>query len=364
MKVFAGKTVIVTGHTGFKGSWLSLWLSSLGAEVVGFSNGIPSCPSNYESCSINEVVKEVWGDIRDDDAVNSLIKLTKPDYVFHLAAKSLVRPSFKSPIVTFTTNAIGSAILLEALRKENKPVTVVMITSDKAYDNQEWVWGYRENDRLGGSDPYSASKGMAELAIRAYKESYFNDANSNVRLGIARAGNVIGGGDWAMDRLVPDCVKAWSKNEIVEVRNPDSTRPWQHVLEPLSGYLSLAAQLANSSGIHGESYNFGPSSDNSYSVIELIEEMARTWPSVRWRVASDREEIRHESGLLKLNCDKALQQLSWVPTLGFSDTVRMTVDWYQKYFGTTDSSIRDFTFGQIEEYMKLARSKDVSWGKI
>jgi CDP-glucose 4,6-dehydratase len=256
---------------------------------------------------------------------------------------------------TIEINSIGSANILEALRVLDKDVVAVMITSDKAYDNLEWVWGYRETDRLGGKDPYSASKGMAELAIRSYIESFFNAKDSNVRVGIARAGNVIGGGDWAIDRIVPDCIEAWSENKVVDIRSPNATRPWQHVLEPLSGYLSLAVHLATDNKINGEAYNFGPNAENNYSVRVLIDEMAKYWDKIQWNDVSNDIKHVHEAGLLKLNCDKALFDLNWKPTLSFEETVKMTVEWYKDYYQNTDKSMLDQTISQIDLYSSFAK---------
>ena len=237
-----------------------------------------------------------------------------------------------------------------------------MITSDKAYDNVEWSWGYRETDRLGGKDPYSASKGMAEIAIRSYVESYFKYAESNVRVGITRAGNVIGGGDWAQDRIVPDCVRSWSQNDPAKIRNPSSTRPWQHVLEPLSGYLTLGASLRENGNYHGEAYNFGPRMDQNYSVSELIAEMSKFWGNVSWEDISENNDKMHEASLLKLNCDKALSDLNWSSALEFSDTVRMTISWYKTYYEKNNKqSMYEYAINQISEYVSLAKTKGISW---
>jgi len=360
LKEYYNKTVLVTGHTGFKGSWLSAWLTLLGAKVIGLSIDTPTEPSNYEVSAIDNIISSHSIDIRDVSSVRQIVKEIQPDFVFHLAAQALVRPSYESPLETITTNAIGTANVLDALRYLNKQVIAVMITSDKAYDNVEWVWGYRETDRLGGKDPYSASKGMAELAIRSYVESFFNK-DSNVRVGITRAGNVIGGGDWAKDRIVPDCMNAWSENEIVDIRSPDATRPWQHVLEPLSGYLALGAELSRNNLLHGEAYNFGPPAHQNHSVSELIDEMTKYWEQVRWNDTSQLQQHVHEAGLLKLNCDKALYDLNWQPTLQFEDTVRMTVEWYKHYYQNNDHSMRDFTIAQIDEYMQLAIQRGLQW---
>ena len=361
MNIFKGKTILITGHTGFKGSWLSMWLAHLGAKIIGVSIDIPSVPSNFSASSIRDVVEDHRIDVRDSKAMKSLVEKVQPDFVFHLAAQALVRPSYEKPLETIATNVFGTANVLDALRSLNKKVVAIMITSDKAYDNVEWVWGYRETDRLGGKDPYSASKGMAELAIRTYVESFFNKPNSNVRLGIARAGNVIGGGDWAIDRIVPDCMQAWSSGRVVDIRSPQATRPWQHVLEPLSGYLTLADSLAQSDVKHGEAYNFGPSADVNYPVSELINEMSKFWDQVKWRDVSTSKNHFHEAGLLKLNCDKVLFDLNWKPTLRFEETVKMTVEWYKNYYQNHECSMFDLTISQIDQYTKLAKSRGITW---
>ncbi|MDA9148581.1 CDP-glucose 4,6-dehydratase [Alphaproteobacteria bacterium] len=355
--IYEGKTVLITGHTGFKGSWLSIWLSKLGAKVVGASIDIVSNPSNYLASRIKRILDDRRIDITDLNTVKSLISEVQPDFIFHLAAQPLVRFSYGKPIETFQINAIGSANILEASRLVDRKVTVIMITSDKAYDNVEWVWGYRETDRLGGKDPYSASKGMAEIVIRSYVESFFKKPGSNVRVGIARAGNVIGGGDWATDRLLPDCMEAWANGKVVDIRSPNATRPWQHVLEPLSGYLCLAENLYLDEQYSGEAYNFGPSSDYNYSVKSLIDEMSKHWTKIKWNDVSDCCEHLHEAGLLKLNCDKALHDLDWKSTLEFKDTVAFTVDWYKQFYKNRDQSMYSFTVNQIENYIKISNLK-------
>ncbi len=360
-KNFSGKKILVTGHTGFKGTWLSIWLKQLGAIVHGVSFDIPSNPSHFNATNLSNQIEDHRLDIRDAKSIRKLVQKIQPDFVFHLAAQALVRPSYESPLDTITTNAIGTANVLDALRCVNKHVVAIMVTSDKAYDNEEWVWGYRETDRLGGKDPYSASKGMAELVIRSYVESFFNSKDSNVSVGVVRAGNVIGGGDWAIDRIVPDCMQAWALNKTVEIRSPQATRPWQHVLEPLSGYLVLAEALSRDNKFHGEAYNFGPSSNQNYPVSELIDEMARYWDNVRWNDISDSKSHVHEAGLLKLNCDKALFDLKWGPTMEFSDTVKMTVEWYKHFYQNSNQSMHNFTLSQIDEYTKLAKIKNIDW---
>ena len=363
IELFKNKTVLITGHTGFKGSWLSIWLMHLGANVVGISKNEVSSPSNFSVSNISNIIDDRRLDIRDTNAVKVLVEKVQPDFVFHLAAQALVRPSYENPIETMTTNAIGTSNVLDALRALDKKVVAVMITSDKVYDNVEWEWGYRETDRLGGKDPYSASKGMAELAIRSYVESFFNSPDSNVRVGITRAGNVIGGGDWAVDRIVPDCMNAWSNNKKVDIRNPNATRPWQHVLEPLSGYILLATELSTSNIKHGEAYNFGPSSDQSYSVRDLINEMSKYWDQVKWSDTSNKEVYAHESELLNLNCDKAFFDLDWRSNLKFEETIKMTVEWYKHYYKNPDKSMYDYTISQINEYVRLAKLRSIAWAK-
>ena len=363
MKCYKGKTVLITGHTGFKGSWLSAWLISLGARVIGLSVNIPTSPSNYSVSKIDDLVDDYRIDIRDAAAVKKLVDECQPDFVFHLAAQALVRPSYNSPLDTISINALGTANILDALRLLSKKVSVVIITSDKAYDNKEWEWGYRENDILGGKDPYSASKGMAELVIRSYVESFFKSSDNEILIGIARAGNVIGGGDWANDRIVPDCVSATFRGEKLAIRNPSATRPWQHVLEPLSGYLVLGDNLCSSKDLHGEAFNFGPSSEQNYPVSSLIDEMTKYWNEISWEDQSDKDKKVFEAGLLKLNCDKANLKLDWQPTLYFKETVSMTVDWYRKYYEGSNNSMQEMTMKQILDYSNLAKKRQNKWAQ-
>jgi CDP-glucose 4,6-dehydratase len=363
LEQFKNKTVLITGHTGFKGTWLSIWLNKLGAKVVGVSIGLPSDPSHFQYASCSELVEDRRVDIRDGKALNGVITDIQPDFVFHLAAQALVRQSYNDPIETWQTNVMGTLNLLEALRNLNKECVAVIITSDKCYENVEWVWGYRETDALGGPDPYSASKGAAELAIRSHIKSYFSNENSNVRIASARAGNVIGGGDWAADRIIPDCVRAWSRNDVVELRHPYSTRPWQHVLEPLSGYLCLAVALRQNNSLHGESFNFGPQAQQNYSVLELVKEMSLCWEKVRWKDVSQINVDNHyESGLLKLNCDKALHLLQWRAVMKFTKTVEMTAQWYKEFYEHNDE-IAFTTLSQIQDYTLLAKKQGLIWAQ-
>lgn len=356
----SNKTVLVTGHTGFKGSWLTAWLLELGADVVGLSDGIPTEPSHFAAAGLEARIGHHTVDLRDTVAVERIVRDVRPDYVFHLAAQALVRRSYADPLATFHTNTLGTAHLLEALRKLDRPCVAVLITSDKCYDNVEWVWGYRETDRLGGKDPYSASKGAAELVIRSYVESFMREGSA-IRVGVGRAGNVIGGGDWAMDRIVPDCMRAWSVGQKVIVRNPESTRPWQHVLEPLSGYLALACALAESPALHGEAFNFGPRAEQNHSVRTLLDALMGHWPGVSWQDVSQAGDNRHEAGLLKLNCDKALHRLHWQPTLDFAETMRLTAQWYRTYYAQPSSPMLETTLNQLQTYVDAARKAGIPW---
>jgi CDP-glucose 4,6-dehydratase len=350
-RLFKDKTVLITGHTGFKGSWLALWLGSLKAKVVGVSLEATSQPSHFEVAGLSENLEDHRFDIRDGQALKKLVSNTQPDFVFHLAAQALVRLSYDNPVETYQTNVMGTLNLLEALRPLEKNCTAILITSDKCYDNVEWVWGYRETDSLGGPDPYSASKGAAELVIRSHVKSFFQKKGP-VRIGVGRAGNVIGGGDWASDRIIPDCVRSWANGKSVQLRNPEATRPWQHVLEPLSGYLTLAIQLSQNPELHGEPFNFGPPAHQNHTVLELVQSMSDHWEQVRWEDVSDSGEQSYESGLLKLNCDKALYYLHWQAILSFQETVRMTAEWYRSYY-ENPSIIQEVTLTQIRKYETL-----------
>jgi len=359
---FNGKTVLITGHTGFKGAWLTAWLKQLGAKVVGISLEPPTEPSHFAAAKLADSILDYRIDIRNGSRLEEAILSAQPDFLFHLAAQALVRRSYDDPLETWQTNVLGTLHVLEALRKLDKHCAAVIITSDKCYDNVEWVWGYRETDAMGGADPYSASKGAAELAIRSHIKSYFPGASSKVRIASARAGNVIGGGDWAEHRIVPDCVKAWSADNSVELRNPHSTRPWQHVLEPLSGYLSLAIALAQRPELHGEPFNFGPQAQQNHSVLGLVQQMALHWNQVRWQDVSGVATGPYESGLLKLNCDKALHYLQWHAVMGFEDTVRMTAEWYRVYYQQS-VQIAATTNAQIAAYTAIAKQQGLRWAQ-
>jgi CDP-glucose 4,6-dehydratase len=359
--VYRGRRVLVTGHTGFKGSWLALWLTHLGAEVAGYSVDIPSTPSNFALLGLEHRLKHYVGDVRDRARLGAVIDEFRPDIIFHLAAQSLVRRSYADPAVTFETNAMGMVNLLECVRTRSWIETVVLITSDKAYRNDEWVWGYRETDALGGLDPYSGSKGCAELVAHSYFHSFLR--SSKTRVATTRAGNVIGGGDWADDRIVPDCIRAWSRGDSVSVRSPQATRPWQHVLEPLSGYLWLGARLwQRAEGVNGEPFNFGPAAHVNETVADLINAMAKRWPNAQWIVPKGSEHGGHEATLLKLSCDKALFSLGWRAVLEFHETVAFTVDWY-RHWSEGGSDMLAYTIGQIGQYCVHARERDIAWAR-
>ena len=328
-----GKRVLVTGHTGFKGSWLSLWLCELGARVSGVALAPDTNPALFDQLGLAERLDHHVGDLRDLDALCELVASVQPEVVLHLAAQPLVRRSYLEPVLTWSTNVLGTIHLLEALRPLTHPCAAVLITTDKVYRNNEWVFGYRENDPLGGHDPYSSSKAASELAISSWRASYCGTQphqSPHLRLASARAGNVIGGGDWAADRIIPDSVRALSAGQSITLRNPAATRPWQHVLEPLSGYLALAESLAVPTGglAMAEAFNFGPLLEANRSVQELVEQALLHWPGT-WIDASD-SAAPHEAGLLNLVVDKAHHHLGWAPRWDFATTVARTLEWYRR----------------------------------
>jgi CDP-glucose 4,6-dehydratase len=359
---FSGRTVVVSGHTGFKGSWLITWLKLIGAKVVGLALDPATEPSHFIAGNFANGMNDLRIDVTDRIAFAEAIISAQPDFVFHLAAQALVRRSYEDPIQTWNTNVMGTLYLLEALRNLDKPCSAVIITSDKCYENVEWFWGYRETDALGGADPYSASKAAAELVIRSHIKSYFPSASSKIRIASARAGNVVGGGDWSEDRIVPDCVRAWSTGNSVALRSPHSTRPWQHVLEPLSGYLNLAMELNRQPGLHGEPFNFGPNAKQNYSVLDLVNQMALHWKQVHWQDVSDSVGGPYESSLLKLNCDKALHFLQWYSVMNFEETARMTADWYREYYEQS-TQIALTTKNQIVAYTEIAKQSGLKWAQ-
>ncbi|WP_234413877.1 CDP-glucose 4,6-dehydratase [Ideonella sp. A 288] len=361
---FAGKRVLITGHTGFKGAWLGAWLRRLGAHVSGYAIDVPTTPSLFDTLGGGASIDHHLGDVRDAAAVERVLRRVRPDYVFHLAAQAIVSTSYDDPLATLSTNVMGTATVLDALRRIGHRCTAVVITSDKCYENVEWVYGYRETDAMGGKDIYSASKGAAEHVFHAFQRSFFADVDGPVRLASARAGNVIGGGDWARDRIVVDCMVQWAEGRPVEIRSPRATRPWQHVLEPLSGYLALAARLQGDPALHGESFNFGPNAEQNRSVLELLQDLGRCWghddPSSLYTVTEDRPF--NEAGLLKLNCDKALAQLRWQATLRYDECVRLVGDWYHAYYrGPRGTDMAALTAQHIARYEALAAERGLAW---
>jgi len=333
---YAGKRVFVTGHTGFKGSWLSLWLERLGAEVTGYALPPVTDPSLFDSAEVARGLKHIEGDVRDAAALERALAEAAPDFVFHLAAQPLVLESYSAPAETFATNVTGSINLMEAIRRSGTRASVVMVTTDKVYLNREWEHGYRENDALGGHDPYSASKAAMEIAVASWRDSFFPPARAaqhGVRMASARAGNVIGGGDWSANRLIPDLVRSMPQNQPPELRNPGSLRPWQHALEPLGGYLLLGAKLAAEGGeAHAGAWNFGPQPTDVRNVGDLATAMLEHWAKPGWTAVSDPDAL-HEAGLLRLSIDRAVARLGWQPVWNFDETVARTADWYRAVDG-------------------------------
>lgn len=358
---YHGKRVFVTGHTGFKGSWLTLWLSTMGADVAGYSDQSFQSPSNYH-CHINNIpLKEYFGDICDFATLSSAIDDFQPEIVIHLAAQALVYPSYRDPLPTFRTNALGTTTLLEIARLRSFIKSLLIITSDKAYLNQEWSWGYRETDVLAGRDPYSASKSCADIITQSYHHSYFSNPNTP-NLGIARAGNVIGGGDWAPNRIIPDLIRAWVANNSLFIRSPSATRPWQHVLEPLSAYLLLAKSLYLSDRLNGEAFNFGPDPSSNPTVQQLLTELYNccsdqsNFPKIDYSSTTQNTE----SSLLKLSIDKSSHLLGWRPVLAFKETAQYTMQWYEAWMHDP-SSIHDFSLSQIDMFLSSASYRNYSW---
>tara|TARA_B100001057_G_scaffold458014_1_gene506830 strand:- start:868 stop:1956 length:1089 start_codon:yes stop_codon:yes gene_type:complete len=358
--IFYNKNIIVTGHTGFKGSWLTAWLLLLGANVIGVSLK-PKTLSHFNLLNIKKNLKKnYYIDIRDYNKFEKIIINEKPDFVFHLAAQAIVKTSYDSPKITWETNVIGTLNVLESLRKIKKNCIAILITSDKCYYNKELFRGYKETDELGGKDPYSASKASAEYLIHSYVESFFKSNKNHIQIASVRAGNVIGGGDWSENRIVPDCIKSWLKGKKVNILNPKSTRPWQHVLEPLGGYLYLAKKMYLEKGLHGESFNFGPNPKQNKNVIELVSELSLFFESSKWSSVKSNNKIK-ESNLLKLNCNKAKKILGWQPVLSFSQTVKYTSTWYDLFKKKHD--INYVTHNQIHEYYECAINKGKFWIK-
>jgi CDP-glucose 4,6-dehydratase len=349
-RFWQGKRVFVTGHTGFKGSWLSLWLTRLGAEVTGYALEPPTCPSLFESCAVDRLMRSIIADVRDKDALLGAMKAAAPEIVLHMAAQPLVRESYRDPLDTYATNVMGTVHLLEAVRNCDSVKAVVNVTTDKCYENREWVWGYREDEPLGGYDPYSSSKACSEIVTAAYRSSFFNPHQHDrhgVALASARAGNVIGGGDWADDRLVPDCIRALLGGEKIVIRNPAAIRPWQHVLEPLAGYLLLAQRLHEEGARYAGPWNFGPSEEDARPVAWIVEKICAAWgEGAGYDI--DRGEHPHEAHYLKLDCSKARSCLGWRPRWDLERAIGMIIDWTKVYRANGD--LREACYRQIDQY--------------
>ncbi|SCJ73239.1 CDP-glucose 4%2C6-dehydratase [uncultured Clostridium sp.] len=355
--MYLGKRVMITGHTGFKGSWLTLWLKELGAEVLGYSLEPNTSPSMFQICKSEECITSIIGDIRDEDNLTNAMIDFKPDIVFHLAAQPLVRLSYIEPKITYETNVMGTLNVYEAVRKCSSVKAVVTITTDKCYENKEWVYGYRETDPLGGYDPYSSSKGCSEILTTSYRNSYFNSLG--VRTASTRAGNVIGGGDWAQDRLIPDLVRSICNDSPLIVRNPIATRPWQHVLEPLSGYLLLGALLLQDDANYDSAWNFGPLDSDILTVEEVLKLSIEKWGKGSYKI--EKLTNLHEANLLKLDISKAMAELKWKPIYSVKTAINKTIEWYKYYYDNENANMQLFSINQIKEYVNEAKKKQVLW---
>jgi CDP-glucose 4,6-dehydratase len=362
---FRRKRVLVTGHTGFKGSWLCLWLGDLGATVSGYALAPPTKPSNFDVSKVETcLARHVIGDVRDAETLAKVVFEVDPDVIFHLAAQPLVRESYRDPVTTVSTNVMGTVNLLESVRARNKPCVVVVITSDKCYENREWIYGYRETDPMGGHDPYSMSKGTAELVVASWRRSFFTPAELDrhgICVATVRAGNAIGGGDWQQDRILVDCIRSLESGQPIDIRNPAATRPWQHVLEPLGGYLLLASRMLTApadSALLADAWNFGPESSNCWPVARLIEEVIRCWGTGEWRDISDSAAL-HEAGFLALSCDKATRVLGWRPVWDVQRAVAETVAWHQTF--TAGANIAAVCRRQIAGYCADASRMAGTW---
>lgn len=362
--VYKNKKVLVTGHTGFKGTWLSLWLKMMGADVIGYSLEPPFNPNMFEAIDLASGIKSIHGDIRDSESLEKVFEEHQPEIVFHLAAQSLVHRSYSEPKYTYETNVIGTLNVLEAVKKTPSVRVVVNVTSDKCYENKEWVFGYRENDPMGGYDPYSSSKGCAEILAASYRNSFFNPKDydkHNVALASARAGNVIGGGDWSENRLVPDIIRALATDKPIVIRSPNSVRPWQSVLEPLSGYLLLASCMYDDGTKYSESWNFGPEYSEILPVEDIVKTMIDKWGNGKYIVENDSN--LHEARLLKLDISKAISDLDWKPVYNIDETISELVEWYKEFY-SNKFNLENFSEQQIQNYVDKAKDKNLDWCKI
>lgn len=363
-KIFAdfykNKKVLVTGHTGFKGSWLSLWLEMMGADIIGYSLEPNTKPSMFNELKLANKLTHIIGDIRNAEHLKKVVNQYNPEIIFHLAAQPLVRLSYKDPVMTYEINIMGSLNIFEAARANDSVRAIVNVTSDKCYENKESIYGYRETDSMGGYDPYSSSKGMSELLTASYRNSFFNPEKvgqtHNVALASGRAGNVIGGGDWAEDRLIPDCVRSLSKGEIIQIRSPKSTRPWQHVLEPLSGYLLLGKKLLDNPVKYSSGWNFGPYDDSVLTVEKVVKKTIEYWGSGNLNIAESSN--LHEANLLKLDISKATAFLEWKPVYKADEAIKQTINWYKEFYSGTNN-LENYTYNQIKNYVLSAQNQNL-----
>ncbi len=365
-KEYREKTVLVTGHTGFKGTWLSMWLSAIGARVVGYSLEPNTKPSVFEATYPESRVIHIIGDVRDEKHLQDVFQTYNPEFVFHLAAQPLVRLSYKDPKTTYETNVMGLVNLLEVIRKTSSVRVIINVTSDKVYENKEWFWGYSENDPLGGYDPYSSSKGCSELITAAYRRSFFNPnkfSEHGVALSSVRAGNAIGGGDWCEDRIIPDSIRSLVNKEPIEVRNPQAIRPWQHVLEPLSGYLWLGALMYNNGADYASTWNFGPKAYQTMTVGELVEQAIKIWGEGSWFSPKKAFSQPHEANYLNLDCSKAYHMLKWHGLMDIEETVMLTINWYKSYYTAPDDAY-NLCLGQIKNYIAMAKNSNMEWIRV
>ena len=356
-KFFDKKRIIITGHTGFKGSWLTIWLKELGATVLGYSLEPPTKPNNFEASNLSSRITDIRGDIRNFPHLRKTFIEFQPEIVFHLAAQPLVRYSYEEPQMTFETNVIGTVNMFELVRTTPSVRVLINVTSDKCYENKEWIWGYRETDRLGGHDPYSSSKACAELVSNAYIKSFFSQ-REDIGVASVRAGNVIGGGDWGTDRLLPDCFRVLSVDDTISIRNPHAVRPWQFLLEPLYGYLLLSARLYEMPKDYMGAWNFGPNDKSCIPVNEMVKKIIDNWGSGKWRdISVELNDNKHETNLLKLNCDKAHSLLKWQDILDIDSAIKMAVDWYKTFYRSDALDMYDYCVAQIKEYMRIVRER-------
>lgn len=355
-KIYKGKNVLITGHTGFKGSWMSIWLNSLGANVIGYALDPYTEYDNFVVSNLKDKIIDIRGDIRDKNKLNEVFKKYKPEFVFHMAAQPIVSISYELPVDTYEINVMGTINVLEAIRNTAETKVGIIITTDKCYQNVEQVWGYRENDSLGGYDPYSSSKGAAEIAINSWRSSFMNPNNYESHgksIASVRAGNVIGGGDWSKNRLIPDCIRALENEEIIEIRNPNSIRPWEHVLEPLSGYLLLGLKIYNNPSLYCEAWNFGPNINSAIPVIDICNKIVDKYGRGNIKCIENREKV-YESNILTLDISKAIFKLGWHPTLNIDEALSLTVDWYKRY---RNENTYDLCLEQIKIFCDSLKGK-------